>query len=461
MKRQLLLALGVLLLLAGWLSAFLLNSSSQESTIYILGPTLLLGVGMGVVLKAVGGKLTALTLALTALTALLTMNQIYPSRGVSISAFQKRMQAQGSVGTFLPVNIQASDRAGIFNNDPVLEAFAEIEVQLFAKLPGAPRMMTFGPQGRLYVSIPDLGAIYQLYDQDGDGFAEQPHLYHVGLDRPHGLVWDTDQLYVAEPSQLLALSDNNQDNQVDEVRTITSGLPDDGGHWTRTLAKGPADKLYLSIGSRCNACEETDQRRAAVLKIDPESGNYEIFARGLRNSVGLAFSPDKNVLWGSDNGRDMLGDELPPDEINQITTGGDYGWPYCYGQQALDPQLGSKSRCQSTLSSQVDLPAHSAPLGIAFGHALNAPLEYRESLYVALHGSWNRSQPRGYKLIRIPYKNGQMETYGKDFLRGWLVSDKAWGRPVAPVVGPDGNLYLSDDRAHAIYRISWKGMETN
>lgn len=459
MKRQLLLALGCIMLLAGWLSAFLLKSAPQDSSLYILGPTLLLGVGMGVVLKTVNWKLTALTLALTALTAVLMINQFYPSRSVSITAFQNRLQNSEKSGESIQLTVRGTDRTGVFENAHFLEAFANIKVQLFARLTGPVRMMAFDAAGNLYASIPQLGAIYLLRDVDNDGFVEQPVLYHAGMDRPHGLVWNNDSLYVAEASQLLELKDTDQDDQVDSVRVVLDGLPDDGGHWTRTLALGKDGFLYLSVGSRCNACEEPDPRRASVLKVNPATGESSIFARGLRNTVGLTFSPDGQTLWGSDNGRDMLGDELPPDEINRIVFGGDYGWPGCYGQQVPDPELGSPDRCQATLASTVDLPAHSAPLGITFGDRLNAPEEYRNSLYVAFHGSWNHSRPTGYKLVRIPYRKQQMNSSGEEFLRGWLVDGQAWGRPVAPAVGPDGNLYLSDDRANAIYQISWVGQE--
>ncbi|MFK5926017.1 MAG: PQQ-dependent sugar dehydrogenase [Desulfuromusa sp.] len=458
MKRQLLLALGFSMLFAGWLSAFLLTGAPQASTVYIIGPTLLLGVGMGVIHKTVGVKLTVLNLALTALIALLLLNQISPGKGVSIPAIQKRMQKNTQSGHLISLAVRDADRTGSFAEPHSLEAFAGIKVQLFATLPGSARMLSFDPAGKLYVSIPELGAIYQLTDINKDGFAEQPILYHVGMDRPHGLVWDHDKLYVAETSQILELRDTNHDNQVDESRVILDGLPDDGGHWTRTLVQGKDGLLYLSVGSRCNACEETNPQRASVLKVDPETGKFSVFARGLRNSVGLAFAPD-GTLWGSDNGRDMLGDELPPDEINQIIANADYGWPNCYGQQVPDHELGSSELCRNTLASSVDLPAHSAPLGIAFGDHLQAPDEYKNSLYVAFHGSWNRSEPTGYKLIRIPYNNQQMSKNGKDFLRGWLVDGKVWGRPVAPVVGPDGNLYLSDDHAKAIYRISWTNQQ--
>ena len=459
MKRQLLLASGCIMLLAGWLSAFLLNSVPQSSSLYILGPTLLLGVGMGVVHKTAGIKLTVLTLALTALTALLTMNQFYPSHSVSISAFQKWMQQSTESGEIVQLKVRDTDRTGIFSTARFLETFADIEVRLFAGLPGPVEMMTFDPDGNLYVGIPELGAIYQLNDTDHDGYAEQPILYHVGMDRPQGLVWDDGKLYVAETSQILELREIDQDKQVDQVRTVLDGLPDDGGHWTRSLAKGTDGFLYLSIGSRCNACEEADSRRAAILKVNPLTGKSSIFARGLRNTVGLTFSPDEQILWGSDNGRDISGDRLFPDEINRIVAGGDYGWPYCYGQRIPDPEFGSSERCRGTFASTVDLPACSAPFGITFGDRLNAPEEYRNSLYVAFHGSLNRNEPTGCKLIRIPYRNQQMSEYGKEFIRGWLVDDKVWGRPVAPVVGPDGNLYLSDDCANAIYRISWKQQE--
>ena len=458
MKRQLLLALGCLMLLGGWLGAFLLNSVPQSSTLYILGPTLLLGIGMGLMLKTVGGKLTALTLALTALTALLTLNQIFPSKGVGITAFQKPAPAEQN-GTDLVLEARADDREGLFAEPPVLESFAPVEIRLFSRLPSGARMLLFDPQGNLYVSLPHLGAVYLLQDRDGDGFAEQPLLFHAGMDRPHGLAWLNGNLYVAETTQVLELRDSNGDHQADRVRTVLGDLPDDGGHWTRSLAAGRDGLLYLSIGSRCNACEEQDPRRATVLRVDPQTGRTDVFARGLRNSVGLTFSPNGNVLWGSDNGRDMLGDDLPPDEINRIVADQDYGWPYCYGKKIPDPTFGSAERCETTVASAVDLQAHSAPLGIAFGTDLNAPEGYRNSLYVAYHGSWNRIRPTGYKIVRIPFADGEAAGDAQEFMRGWLRDGKAWGRPVAPAVGPDGNLYISDDRADAIYRIHWTTQE--
>ena len=455
MQRQLLIVIGCSMLLVGWLTAFLLNTVPQSSTLYIIVPTLLLGVGMAVIRKTVGVKLTVVSVGLTALAALLMMNQLYPNKGVRFSIFQKRNQVVTEKGHSVPIAVRNSDRVDTFANPRFLESFADIKVQLFARLPGPPRMMDFDSSGNLYVSIPNLGAIYKLTDVDNDGFSDQPILFHVGMDHPHGLAWSDDKLYVAETSQLLELRDTDQDSQADKIRIVMEGLPDDGGHWTRTVVIGNDGFLYLSVGSRCNACEEANPMRAKILKVNPETGKTSIFAQGLRNTVGLTFSPDGEKLWGSDNGRDQLGDDIPPDEINQIIENGDYGWPFCYGRQTPDPVIGSTERCRQTIASMVDIQAHSAPLGITFGHNLNAPEEFNNSLYVALHGSWNRSEPTGYKLIRIPYAKKKMDSGGKEFLKGWLTDGQAWGRPVAPVVGPDGCLYLSDDLADVIYRISW------
>lgn len=455
MKRQLLLAGGCILLIAGWMSAFLIRTIPQPTDFYYLIPALLLGVGMGLILKLLNAMRTAVVVALMAIVSIVAVNQLYPGNKISISGFLSRMESEIKKGRAVVVEVRDADRTGPFAAERVLYSLADIRVQLFSRLPGPPRMLAVDAAGRLYVSIPKLGAIYQLIDTDGDGFADQSQLYHVGMDRPHGLVWHADHLYVAEPSRLLKLTDKDNDNQVDEVKVLIDDLPDDGGHWTRSLALGADGFLYLSIGSRCNACEEPEQRRATVLRVDPETGKANLFAKGLRNTVGLAFAADGKTLWGSDNGRDLLGDDLPPDEINQLVADGDYGWPYCYADRIPDPALGSLARCESTLPAAVELQAHSAPLGITFGDQLNAPDDYRKSLFVALHGSWNRSVPTGYKLIRIPFTNG-VPGNSKEFLFGWLMDGKAWGRPVAPLTGADDSLYLTDDRADAIYRISWK-----
>ncbi|AMV72350.1 glucose/sorbosone dehydrogenase-like lipoprotein [Desulfuromonas sp. DDH964] len=356
------------------------------------------------------------------------------------------------------VEVQVTDdlRQGTFATRRTLQVLPGFQVSLFATGLGAPRMLAFSPAGDLYVSLPRDGMVAVLPDRNRDGLADRRIDFATGLDRPHGLTFAGVDLVVAENSRLLRLRDSDGDLQADGIKVLTSDLPGGGGHWTRSVVRGEKGDFLVSAGSSCNACIEKDSRRAAVLAIPASGGAAVLFGRGLRNSVGLAIDPLRGELWGSDNGRDMLGDDLPPDEINQIVAGGDYGWPYCYGEQVPDPELGSARRCRETLAPAVAIPAHSAPLGITFGTGFAAPQPFREMLYVALHGSWNRSVPTGYKLIGIPFRDARPAGAPRDVIRGWLQEGTAWGRPVAPAIGPDGALYLSDDRSGAIYRITFK-----
>ena len=246
MKRKLLLASGCFLLLAGWFSAFFLNSLPQGSTLYILGPTLSLGVGLGIMRKTVGTKLTALTLAFSALLALVVMNQIYPQRSISISAFQKRMQNYGQTEESLtPVGTEISHRNSLTKKELVTLTPAA-NISLFAELTGQVGMVTADASGNIYASLPNLGAVYQLRDTDRDGTADELNLFHVGMDYPHGLLWEDGKLYVVEPSRILELKDTDQDDQVDQIRIVLDGLPDKESSQLRSLTKGEKDFLYLS-----------------------------------------------------------------------------------------------------------------------------------------------------------------------------------------------------------------------
>ena len=335
-----------------------------------------------------------------------------------------------------------------------LEAPAGFSVSVFAAGLDGPRMLAFSQAGDLFVSLPRAGQVVVLPDRDGDGTADRIQVFAEDLDRPHGLTFHGADLVVAENGRLLRLEDGDGDLAADRVTVLSTDLPGGGGHWTRSLADAPDGGFFVSAGSSCNACRERDARRAAVLKIPTGGGPAEIFARGLRNSVGLAVHPETGDLWGSDNGRDWLGDDLPPEEINRIAADGDYGWPYCYGQRVPDPEFGTAARCRKTIPPAVEMQAHSAPLGIAFGFGLAFPAHYRNMLYVAFHGSWNRSVPTGYKLVGIPFAGGRPAGPVENVITGWLQGSSAWGRPVDPVVGPDGALYLSDDRAGIVYRVT-------
>jgi glucose/arabinose dehydrogenase len=330
-------------------------------------------------------------------------------------------------------------------------------------------MAAFGPDGFLYVTLPKRNMVVVLPDLNGDGVSNSVLGFARRMKRPHGLVFTDAGLVVAENGRLVLLNDWDGNLQAESREVLTSSIPVGGGHTTRTVVEGPDNGLYVSVGSSCNVCMEKDSRRAAVLRFSLEgegdgvgAGDTEqgmVWARGLRNSVGLAFHPDTAELWGVDNGRDMLGDDLPPEELNRITLNSDYGWPHCYGNKKIDPDFGSKMRCARTTAPMVEMQAHSAPLGIAFGRGLDLPnqpgFDFSNMLLVAFHGSWNRSAKTGYKLVGIPFEDGLPVGPPVDIISGWLTEGGAvWGRPVAPVVGPDGALYLTDDYAGTVYRIA-------
>lgn len=352
------------------------------------------------------------------------------------------------------LDVPAALRSGPFAKSRTLKLPPGFKVSLFASGLKSPRFMAFGPDGHLYVTLPRSGSVVVLPDRDKDNVADPALVFADGLDEPHGIVFRSAELIIAENGALVLLKDVDGDFKADVKRRLSGDVPGGGGHWTRTVVIGPDKSLYLSAGSSCNVCIEKDRRRAAVLKFPAGGGKGELYASGLRNSVGIAFDPRSGDLWGVDNGRDRIGDDLPPEELNLITDRSDYGWPYCYGDRVPDPEYGSVERCADTTAPVVKMQAHSAPLGIAFGYKLKFPPPYTDVLYIAFHGSWNRTTPTGYKLVAIPFVDGRPSGKPFDFASGWLVGERAWGRPVAPVVGPDGALYLSDDKAGAIYRIS-------
>jgi len=346
-------------------------------------------------------------------------------------------------------------RSGVFLQDRYLSVPPGTTVSLFRGGLEGVRWIAFGPKGGLYASLPRAGEVVRLVDDDGDGYAEILQIIASGLDQPHGLAFDGSDLLVAGESTLYRLHDVER-SAVVTAEVISRDLPGGGGHWTRSVAVDGKRNIFVSAGSSCNACEESDPRRASIRMFAPQGGEGEPFANGLRNSVGITFHPRTGELWGADNGRDMLGDDLPPEEINLLRAGNDYGWPYCYGDRLPDPQLGSPQRCGQTTPPAVTLPAHLAPLGILFGSELKATEEVRDALLVASHGCWNRSTPAGYKILAVPFAEGRPAGVPRDLVSGWLVDGKAWGRPVALATGPDGALYVSDDRAGAIYRVMFK-----
>lgn len=330
-------------------------------------------------------------------------------------------------------------------------------IGVFASGLNGPRMLAVGPDGQLYVAERSANRIVRLPDLDTDGRADRIQVVADDLRNPSSLAFFQDgSLYIGETRRVLRLSKPDPQGVFQHRQVIIDGLPS-GGHHTRTLLFSPDwGSLFVSVGSSCNVCEEEDPRRAAILRYNPDGSGEQIYASGLRNAVGITFRPGTSELWVTNNGRDMMGDDLPPETIYRVQPGEDYGWPHCHAGRIVDPEFGSSNSCQGVPPPQVEMQAHSAPLGLAFYDGLQFPREYQGGLFVAFHGSWNRTIPTGYKVIFIPFNQGAPGPV-YDFAVGWLQDKTAWGRPVDVIVGPDGSLYLSDDGAGLIYRIFYYG----
>jgi glucose/arabinose dehydrogenase len=359
---------------------------------------------------------------------------------------------------------------------------AGFRLQVFASIPGAdgqyfrgPRFMAFGPDDNLYLSTGMDQQVLMLVDADKDGKAERIVTVADQLNAPQGLAFVNGKLLVANQDAVLQLERNAQ-GEWPAVRAmpLISGLAT-GGHGLKGLKLGPDGYLYLNIGSSCNVCVETDPTRATIERYTTDGkaagalvtlGRHKpsaTWARGLRNSQGFAWHPVTGAMYATNNGSDMrsaskggpVDDDLPPEHLNLIEPNVHYGWPYCWGKQVPDPQFDDADFCKTTRSPEIMFDAHSTPIGISFLDKTVFPQEYRTDAIVALHGSWNRQEPSGYKLVRVKFRDNKPVDV-VDFATGWLQGREAWGRPVDVVSGPDGAIYVSDDRAGLIYRISYK-----
>jgi len=336
-------------------------------------------------------------------------------------------------------------------------------ISVFAKGLGSPRVMALDPEGNLLVSIPSRGRVVALPDRDRDGIADRILTVADGLKRPHGLAFRCApecRLYIAEEDRVNVYSYDQKDLKAVKIKKIVD-LPPGGNHVTRTLLFLPRprdDQLLISAGSSCNVCTEKDWRRAKVLVVPVEGGSLTTFASGLRNAVFMAIHPKTNKVWVTEMGRDWLGNDLPPDELNIVEQGKNYGWPFCFGKNVhdadFDPREAQACKEPETIFSSIDIPAHSAPLGLAFFPGKGWPKEFRNDLLVAYHGSWNRSAPTGYKIVRYRLDKGGKYLSVGDFITGWLTKEgTALGRPVDIMIRPDGTIFVSDDKAGVIYRI--------
>jgi len=375
--------------------------------------------------------------------------------GCTLRVGSKSKLSDAPAPTTVPLeNVYVS---GAINQKPIsLPEGFEIGVYM-AGLRG-PRMMAIGPEGDLYVAERGAGRIVRLPDANQDGQAEGIVVVADGLNAPSSLAFYRDgSLYVGETNRVVRLSDPDERGVFQNSEVIVAGLPD-GGHNTRTVLFSPDwASLFVSVGSSCNVCEEEDPRRAAIVRYNPDGSGEQLFAVGLRNAVGVTFRPGTAELWATNNGRDWLGDDLPPETVNLVHEGDDFGWPRCHAARIVDPDFGSPGACDGVAPPAVEMQAHSAPLGLTFYTGEQFPPKYRGDLFVAFHGSWNRSEPTGYKLVRIPF-DGDVPGTVQDFVTGWLGADQnAWGRPVDVITGPDGSLLVSDDAGGRIYRVFYRG----
>lgn len=320
--------------------------------------------------------------------------------------------------------------------------------------------MEFDDKGHLFLSQTRPGKVIALPDADENGRADEAIAILEDRQGPHGLAFaKTPQgyfLYVAEEDRVVRLKRTKAPFEFGPPEVIVSGIPT-GGHFTRTI-KIKDGWLYLSVGSSCNVCLENNPLRAAITRYRLDGTGRETFAEGLRNSVGIEFSPYTGELWGVNNGRDMLGDDLPREELNIIRKGKHYGWPYCHENGVTDPTFGHLRRCETTEPPARTFTAHMAPLGLEFYKTGALPARFNNSLFISFHGSWNRSVPAGYKVVRVKLDEKGNILGDEDFISGWLKKDGSkLGRPVDVIRTPDGNLLISDDYRGVVYRVTAKG----
>lgn len=327
-----------------------------------------------------------------------------------------------------------------------------------------PRWMALAPNGDIFVSDSRANRIVVFRDTNKDGRADQRWIWSDKLDQPFGMAFHKDWFYVANTDAVVRFKYRSEQTEADaepeRVVELTRGGYNQ--HWTRNIIfSRDGKKMYLSIGSESNVSVESDPRRAAISVYDPDGKNHKIFASGLRNPIGLAWNPVTGELWTAVNERDAIGDDLVPDFATSVKEGGFYGWPYAYIGPNEEPRRKGEAPelVKKTIVPDVLFRSHTAALGIVFYEGNMFPKEYRNDAFVALHGSWNRSKLSGYKVVRIPFKDGKpvMNAY-EEFVSGWLPdenSNEVWGRPVGLLVLPDGSLLITDDGAKKIWRVSY------
>jgi glucose/arabinose dehydrogenase len=331
-------------------------------------------------------------------------------------------------------------------------------IEVIARVPNA-RAMTWGAAGTLFVGSAPEGKVYAVtLPASAAGGEARVQVIASGLREPAGVAFHDRALYVSAISRILRFDDIERRlaNPPAPV-TVSDRFPSDGHHGRKFIAFGPDGKLYVPVGMACNICELDPDRYGIIARMNPDGSGLEVFARGLRNSVGFDWDPRTKELWFTDNGRDNMGDDVPPDTLNHAPRAGlRFGFPYCHGGTIPDPEFGRKRACREFAAPAQNLGAHVASLGMRFYTGSQFPAAYRNRIFIAEHGSWNRSAKIGYRVTMVTLDGNKAIRY-EPFAEGWLQGESAWGRPADVLVAPDGSLLVSDDTAGAIYRIRYKG----
>ncbi|WP_230679826.1 PQQ-dependent sugar dehydrogenase [Pontibacter rufus] len=362
-----------------------------------------------------------------------------------------------------PTETQQADAGENEPASPTDENLAKINlpdgfrIDYYADSVKGARSMAMSASGIVFVGTQDAGKVYAVVDKNKDGKAEEVVVVASDLNTPNGVAIKDGDLYVAEIDRILKYPDiENTFRNKPKYEVVNDDFPSDKHHGWKYIAFGPDGKLYVPVGAPCNICEPEKPIYASITRMNADGTGLEVYAHGVRNSVGFDWSPETGNLYFTDNGRDLLGDNIPPDELNRATEKGQhFGYPYCHAGTISDPEFGKKHDCSEFVKPAKTLSPHGASLGIKFYTGNMFPAEYKNQIFIAEHGSWNRSKKMGYRVMLARQDdNGNITSY-EPFAEGWLQGQEDWGRPVAVLVMPDGALLVSDDKNDAIYRISY------
>lgn len=331
------------------------------------------------------------------------------------------------------------------------------KVHLFAENIKNARSLALGDKGTVFVGSRSAGNVYAVCDTNTDFIADEVLTIASGLNNPNGVAFRNGDLYVAEISRIIRFPDIEQNlHQPPDHVIVNDEFPDDWHHGWKYISFGPDDKLYVPVGAPCNNCLSENRIYASITRMEPDGSNLEIYAHGIRNTVGFDWHPKTGVLWFTDNGRDWMGDDQPPDELNRAPEKGmHFGYPFCHGKNIADPKFGDQRSCEGFTPPVQELGPHVAALGMLFYTGDMFPDQYKHQVFIAEHGSWNRTTPIGYRITLVNLDANGPSSYNT-FADGWLQGNRAWGRPVDILQMPDGSLLVSDDHTDVIYRLYYE-----